>query len=96
MTKVFKWITTLAFLFSVNAMASSPIEAVSIESSAQTLNSEQVRVVLDKWKANELSKIDSIRMIQFQHDGAPIGAREEMARYMVERKYQAAITQLNM
>ncbi|MGY0615587.1 hypothetical protein [Vibrio sp. FJH11] len=96
MTKLCKWITTFAFLFSFNAMASSPIEAVSIESSKHALNAEQVQVTLNAWKANELEKINSARIIQFQHDGAPIGAREEMARYLVERKYQAAMTQLNL
>ncbi|MDV5171612.1 hypothetical protein [Photobacterium rosenbergii] len=83
-------ITTLALGFSISATASSPVEALSVESVKQFLTPTQIQATLDAWRENELKRIDMTKIIQFRIDGAPAGAREKMARLAVEQQYLRA------
>ncbi len=94
--KVTSHISILALLFSTAAMASSPIEALSVETIKQTLTNEQIQAKLDQWKAKEIARIEATPIIQIMNDGAPQGARQQLAKQQVEQKYNFYIRELNL
>ncbi len=96
MTSTTKCVAFVGLFLSANALACNGIEDMSTRVIKKTLTSEQIQTSLDKWRTDELSRINSTPMIQFQHDGAPDGAREMLARNSVEAKYNQLAHELGL
>ncbi len=91
-----KLISFVGLFLSANVLACNAIEDMSTKVVKETLTPEQMQLSLDKWKAEELAKIDSTPMIQFQNDIAPAGAREKLARNTIEAKYNEMAHELGL
>ncbi|EOB3584474.1 hypothetical protein ACHELK_004103 [Vibrio vulnificus] len=96
MTKLTKCFSSMALFLSFSAVACHPMESMSVEVIKQTLNPVQIQASLNKWKTQELEKIASTPTIQFQHDIAPVGAREALARSVVETKYNEMVLEFGL
>ncbi len=96
MTSTMKCIAFVGLFLSANVLACNAIEDMSAQVIKKTLTPEQMLSSLDRWRAEELSKIDSIPMVQFQNDGAPDGTRETLARNAVEAKYNELAHELGL
>lgn len=96
MTSTTKYIALVGLFLSANVLACNAVEDMSVQVIKKTLTPEQIQASLDKWSSEELSKIDSIPMIQFQNDIAPVGARETLARNAVETKYSELADEMGL
>ncbi|EJG1926116.1 hypothetical protein [Vibrio parahaemolyticus] len=96
MTSTMKCVAFVGLFLSANVLACNAMEDMSAQVIKKTLTPEQIQTSLDKWRSDELSKIDSIPMIQFQHDEAPDGARETLARNSLEAKYNELAYELGL
>ncbi|WP_230856423.1 hypothetical protein [Vibrio cidicii] len=63
----------MGLFLSANVLACNAIEDMSAQVRKKSLTPEQIQLSLDKWKAEELAKINSTSMIQFQNEIAPAG-----------------------
>jgi hypothetical protein len=79
-----------AAAFSVGAHAGSALSAVQAEAVKRTLTPEQVRVVLDNWKQNELKHID--QRARYVSDRAP----KQFIVDQIEAEYRSAMKKLGV
>lgn len=96
MTSAMKCLSFIGLFLSANVLACNVTEEMDVQVIKKTLTPEQIQSSLDKWRTKELAKIDSIPMVQFQHDIAPAGARETLARHVVEAKYSEMAYELGL
>ncbi len=79
-----------AAVFSVGAHAGSALGALQAESLKRTLTPDQVRVVLDNWKQNELKHID--QRARYVSDRAP----KQFIVDQIEAEYRSAMKKLGV
>lgn len=81
-----KVITLAALTISMNASASSAIDALSVESIKTTLTPVQIQQSLNQWKENQLEQVEL--RAQNISDKAPIEARRELVKSQIEQEYK--------